>query len=499
MPLAGVGGEPVKEGGWLRAMDEQAGILVYTMDMTLHPQGEPRPALKYRLLPDDFDVVDGNAAVFYLKAMGFLEQASARDRLREFQKSAADKARREGKSEGEAAPYSWLSMAPKELPLEEVKAYLSLTSFQPGFLKEAARRRRFDLDRDLRNVDNPIAYLLPEIQSMRELARTQSLRSKVAIAEGRIDDALEILGQEYAMAYHVGQDEFLVSNLVGIACAGIAWNDALYLVQHPDAPNLYWAFASLPHPLVDVRHAMAIERQFLFLQVKVLREVNETPRPAGYWRDFLDRLIPQFGILASDFGMAWLKDDPETARAALVGFVAAAYPAARRYLIERRGLSSQQVDAYPTAQVVFLAMVRYYEEARDGHFKWTHLPYWQAEAKTRRFRFEDFVGMKPDRIGFAAAPTEMLLPAVLALRNAVARNQQHLAMIQAVEAIRMYGAAHGGRLPATLDDLSVPAPVEPVTGKPLDYRCQGDRAVLTGHDLPGIRYRLVLRFANKGK
>jgi len=72
-------------------------------------------------------------------------------------------------------------------------------------------------------------------------------------------------------------------------------------------------------------------------------------------------------------------------------------------------------------------------------------------------------------------------------------------MIQTVEAIRMYGAAQGGKLPASLDDLSLPAPVEPVTGKPLDYRYQGDQAVLTGHDLPGIRYRLVLRFAKKGK
>jgi hypothetical protein len=380
-----------------------------------------------------------------------------------------------------------------------VKSYLSLTSFQPQFLKEAARRRRFDLDRDLRNVEDPIAYLLPEIQSMRELARTQSLRCKLAIAEGRIDDALAILGQEYALAYHLGQDEFLVSNLVGVACAGIAWNDALYLVQHPDTPNLYWAFASLPRPLVDIRHAMAMERQLLFLQLKVLREVNETPRPAGYWRDFLDRLIPQLGYMADDLGMRWAKDDPETARAALVGFVAAAYPAAKRYLIEDCGMARQQVEAYPTAQVVFLAVVRYHEAARDGYFKWIYLPYWQAEGKIRGLHFQDLVGMKPNRGGFAAAPAEMLLPAVFAVRHAVARNQQQLAMMQTIEAIRIYGAAHGGRLPATLDDLTLPAPVEPVTGKPLDYRCQGDQAVLTGRDFPGIRYRLVLRFADKGK
>ena len=70
-----------------------------------------------------------------------------------------------------------------------------------------------------------------------------------------------------------------------------------------------------------------------------------------------------------------------------------------------------------------------------------------------------------------------------------------IALVQTVEAIRMYGADHGGKLPATLDELSVPAAMEPFTGKPLDYEFHGDYAVLTGHQLPGLRYRLVLRFA----
>ena len=492
-------GEPAKEGGWLTERDKQTGILVKTMEMTLHPQNEPRPALKYRLLPDEFDTVDGNAAVYYLKAMGFLEQNPARDRLSEVYAEAAERARNEDKSYGEVPPYVWQKMKPEELPLDEVKQFLKLTSFQPWFLKEAARRRRFDLDRNLPEVEDPIAYLLPEVQSMRGLARMQAIRCKVAIAEGRIDDAIAILGQQYAMARHLGQDEFIVSTLVGIACAGIAWDDALYLVQHPDAPNLYWAFASLPRPLVDVRHALAVERQFVYLQFKVLREVDESPRPIGYWQDFLDRLIPQMGTLADDFGMPWAKDDPETARVKLVGFVAAAYPGAKRYLIEDCGLPREQVEAYPTAQVVFLAAVRYYDEARDDYFKWAQLPYWQARSKTRGLRPKDFVRVKADHVGWSSAPAQLLLPAILAVRTAVARNEQTLALVQTVEAIRMYGAAHDGKLPATLDDLPVPAPLEPFNGKPLDYRYHGRYAVLNGHDMPGLRYRLILRFAEKAK
>jgi hypothetical protein len=362
-------------------------------------------------------------------------------------------------------------------------------------LAEASRRRHLDLDRQIRDVEHPILYLLPEVQSMREIARMQSLRCKVAIAEGDVHRAIEILGQQYGLARHLGQDDFLVTNLVGLACAGIAWDDALYLVQHPNAPNLYWAIASLPRPLVDIRRSMSLERQLLYVQFKTLREVDGTPRPVGYWQDFLDRLVPEFAGLENEFGLASVTEAPETLRAQLIAYIAAAYPAAKRYLVDVCGLPLEQVDAYPIAQVVFLAVVRYYDEARDDYFKWTHLPYWQAEATTGHLSFEEMLRTSFDRAGLIAAPAQLLLPAVRAAQATVVRCEQALALIQTVEAIRMYGAQHGGRLPKTLDDLTVPAPLDPVSGKPFEYGYHTDHAVLTGERHPGHRYRLVLHFA----
>ncbi|MEE8451549.1 MAG: hypothetical protein V3R99_06520 [Thermoguttaceae bacterium] len=488
------GKEPVKEGGWLIEKDEHTGASIQTMEMTLHPKAEPRPALKYRLLPDDFDMVDGNAAIYYLKAIGFDGYSSPHHSLYRFDQEVRERAGNKDKRRSEIPPGIWRTMKPEDLPLEEVKEFLKFTNFQCADLKEASRRRRFDLDRNFREIEDPLSYQLGAIQSMQELARMQTLRCKVAIAEGRIDDAIEILGQQYSLARHLGQDDVLVSGLVGMACAGIGFSDALYLVQHPDAPNLYWAFASLPRPLVDLRHAMAFERQFLYLQLKVLREVDESSRPAGYWRDFLDRLIPQFGGMARDFGMARAKDDPETARAKLVESIATAYPGAKRYLIEDCGLPTAQVEAYPNTQVVLLATIRYHDEERDNHFKWAHLPYWQARSGMRSPDVE-----KASRADWCVWPTHELLSTAMAARTAVARAQQHLALLQTVEAIRMYGATHQGELPSSLDDLPVPAPLEPFTGKPLDYQYHGKHAVLTGHKMPGMQYRLVLRFAKKAE
>jgi hypothetical protein len=240
---------------------------------------------------------------------------------------------------------------------------------------------------------------------------------------------------------------------------------------------------------------MSLERQLLYLQFKTLREVDETPRTVGYWQDFLDRLIPEFAGLESEFGLASVSEASETLRAQLIAYVAAAYPAAKRYLVDVCGLPLEQVDAYPIAQVVFLAVVRYYDEARDDYFKWAHLPYWQAEAATGRLTFEEMLQTSVDRAGFIAAPVQLLLPAVRAAQASFVRCEQTLALIQTVEAIRMYGAQHGGRLPKTLDDLTVPAPLDPVSGKPFEYGYHTDHAVLTGQPLPGLRYRLVLRFA----
>ena len=487
--------EPTRDGIWLIQTDREFGHMVRTAELILTPKAESKPALKHRFIPDDFDLQEGNAAIFYLKAMGFLEQDSARNQLREIRLKARKLAEAKGEDPNNAPPFSWQEMQPKDLPIEEVKQYLSLLSFQPRDLAEAARRRSFSLDRNIRQVASPIGVLLPEIQYMRELARNQRLRCGLAIAERRVDDAIAILGQQYAMANHLGRDEFLVSNLVGAAVAGIAFEDALYLLESPNTPNLYWAFASLPNPIIDMKLALAFERQVLFEEVKMLREVDEAHRNAGYWHDFIERIVPQFQSL--DLLVAnSAQRDPENLRAILIATIGASYPGAKRYLIEEVGLDRERVASYTSAQTYFLAMKRFYEQARDEHFKWNATPFPNAVLNNRFRDLDERTKADCDRIGWSSLPTSMFLPGFGAARNVQQRCQQSIAMLQTVEAIRMYGGANGGKLPSSLENLTVPAPPDPFTGKPFLYEVSGDKAVLTGHRMPGLQYRIVLRFAS---
>ena len=85
-----------------------------------------------------------------------------------------------------------------------------------------------------------------------------------------------------------------------------------------------------------------------------------------------------------------------------------------------------------------------------------------------------------------------MLPAVNAYRSAQTRSQQQVALLQTVEAIRMYAAANASKLPASLNDLPYPAPNDPFTGQPFSYKVDGEQALLSGEPTPIVQYRFKL-------
>ncbi|MEM8668067.1 MAG: hypothetical protein AAGG48_11155 [Planctomycetota bacterium] len=480
---------PWIEDGWEMVRDDKAGIRIRTRPLRLRLRDEPSPALSYQFIP--LRKVEGNAAIYYLKAMGFLEQQAAQAAVAKLQKKWFDEAQDAG--EAEFKPYVWLSSDPSKINLEEAREYLMMHSFQPRELRQAVVRRSFDLDRRIEEVDDPISYLLPEIQTMRQLARVQSLRTRVALAEDRIDDAIECLQQQFALAAHLGDEPFLVSNLVGIAIARIACNDVLYLMQRDNAPNLYWAIASMPDPLVDTSRAVEYERGMLYQQLKMLKQVDEQPRSPAYWNDFLDAIAPQFGYFAKELGISSDPDDNESVRQGLVGYVIAAYPGAKRFLMEQMNMTAEQLDEYPPTQVVMLATVRYYDISRDDLFKYFHLPFWQA-TESSRDSIQKRVERDAKRYGTITKFTESLLPVVTAVQGAKARSAQLIAALQTIEAIRIYATRNDGRLPASLDELPLPARMDPATGKLPRYQVDGESALLTWGAFSGLqdRYRLSI-------
>src|SRR5262249_3035188 len=66
------------------------------------------------------------------------------------------------------------------------------------------------------------------------------------------------------------------------------------------------------------------------------------------------------------------------------------------------------------------------------------------------------------------------------------RLERRLAALRTVEAIRLYAAEQKGEWPAPLADIkSVPVPNGPGTGKPFEYKKDGDRVTFRGPTLKG--------------
>ena len=95
-----------------------------------------------------------------------------------------------------------------------------------------------------------------------------------------------------------------------------------------------------------------------------------------------------------------------------------------------------------------------------------------------------------------------MLPAVLKVHTTTTRLDRRIAALRCIEAIRLYAAAHNGKLPSSLEDVTeVPIPTDPMTGKAFQYKVSGETATLTG-GAPGgdkadgyntLIYELILR------
>jgi hypothetical protein len=142
-------------------------------------------------------------------------------------------------------------------------------------------------------------------------------------------------------------------------------------------------------------------------------------------------------------------------------------------------------------QVVVLQALHEYRVFLDELYKWTYVPYW--ESRPALAEVEKRIRAARQTEGLPLAGT--LLPVTEGVIFAQVRLDRRLAALRCVEALRLYAAAHDGRLPDTLAEVKdVPIPVDPATGNDLTYRRDGDRATLTGAAIPVPRRDNTLRY-----
>jgi hypothetical protein len=427
--------------------------------LTVHPAAAPSPTLKYELLPELKDQSPGNAVQVYYRAFspewwGHIRQPQASQAVASaLQAPLADLPRQD---------LNWL------------RDWL-LNSRMLREVDQGARRAYVDWEMTDRVRKEGVSLLLPDVQGFREIGTLLAVRARLEIAAGHYDKALYTLQTGFALARHLGDGSTLIHDLVGVAVANRMLAQLEALVQQPDAPNLYWALTTLPRPFIDLGKGLQGEKLSLYGTFPGLRDLETTPLTPRQQEAMLKALGGVDGILGYGAKPNW------TDRLTAAGLVMRAYPEAKQALIAE-GRRPEDVEALPALQVVLIHALHQFQRLQDDLYKWYSLPYWEAHPHLAQADQE----IRLARTRLEALPFLELLPAIQKVVDTEAQLDRRIAALRCIEAIRLYAAAHDGKLPSLLGDVTeVPIPVDPMTGKAFDYQMVGDRAVLQALPPPG--------------
>jgi hypothetical protein len=438
--------------------------------LNVHPMAAPEPALRYLLLPELREMNPGNPIQNYLRC--FMEQ-------QHFFFDRDSFTRRE----------KFLVVPLKELPARELLNYGGAALRQADW---AARLDRPDWEILLKLKTDGIGLLLPDLQQLRMLASALKVRFRAEVALGRFDDGLRSTKTMFALARHCGEHPTLIGELVGIAIATIAIGPLEEMLEQPGCPNLYWALTNLPNPMIDVALGMEGERASIQGEFRDLDEVNPmTEEQINKVVVYFDKLL----ALANGAGKGnrlnpirqWL--DARHKDADKVN-------AARRRLIDHDH-PAERINRFPADQVLLLEQKLEYEVRRDEVMKYMKLPAWQYGPLAEQIEKKREKGL------WERGLFDEFVPALIKVRGAQTRLEQRIGLLRHVEAVRLFAAEHEGRLPQTLAEISVPLPDDPVTGKPFQYKLEGQTAHVRGtppkgqEKNPGFNVRYEITVAAK--
>lgn len=349
-------------------------------------------------------------------------------------------------------------------------------------LKQADRAARMDKpDWQIlpRIKTDGIGLLLPDVQKMRQLSNELQKRFRDEIALGRFDDALVTAKTMFALSRHMGEHPTIIGGLVAIAMAMVAIAPLEEMLQQPGCPNLYWALTNLPAPFVSFVTGLEGERLLMGAE---FRDLDDTkPMTTAQLKKvitYTDRLRE---IGRGDKKTAeWLAEKAEDEK----------YMAAARARLIESGIPADRLDTFSPYQVIFLNEKLEYEILRDDITKFSALPTWEAIPR-----------MDAVFSGRSQALFGLFLPGLNKIRRAQGRLEQRLALLRHVEAIRMYAAAHGGKVPEKLADIDAPLPVDSFTGKPFRYEVIDGVAHVRGSAPKGdeknpaynLHYEIIIR------
>lgn len=436
--------------------------------LKVQPAAAPVPALKYRLLPDASELQPGNAVTAYYRsfALGFSlhRHAAIQEEIDAWLQAHSEKKRPKVPADLHFLMNDWALQQVDRGARCEVCAWE---------LSERVRQEGF-------------ALVLPEPHLLHVWAKLLTIRCHLELEAGDLTKAMYTCRTGLALARHIAEAPVMLTLLTGISIAVMMLENVQDIIATPGSPNLYWALTELPRPFVDLRRPL--QGDLLGSGITSSQaELEKGPVSLERLAELQERLRQITFYMGDRFSA-------EHYREAATFITLKGYPFARRWLLAQ-GKPAEEVERLPTFQVVLLYSLAEYRRLSDDFLKLHSLPYWQARPLLETYDRQ----VRSSRVAshtfpFAAA----LLPAYAKVMTARMRVERHIDALRVVEALRLHAAKHGS-WPASLDEIAeVPIPWDCCTGKPFEYRRDGNKASILGPAMApplfqnAIHYELTL-------
>ncbi len=246
---------------------------------------------------------------------------------------------------------------------------------------------------------------------------------------------------------------------------------------HPKTPNLGGSLLTLPHPFFDLRRPLEGERLMVLGTFPGLLEVFNNPEAGPLPPEQIQQWVRMLGKLNEG-------RFPMLERLLLATNVRRQHEKAKKALITT-GRSRELIEKWPHFQVALMHALLEYDQLIDEFFQWQAMPYWQREKPLEAYEKKVRASRIPGPDSPAIPLAWQMLPASQKVLLSRDRLERQFAALRLIEAIRLYGGTHEGKLPPTLAAIKeVPLPVCPLTGKSFEYRLAGGRAFLSAPPAP---------------
>jgi hypothetical protein len=402
----------------------------------------------------------------------------------------------------------WSQLPLDRLPLAEMKTELKPYERSFKAVERAARAVRCDWQ-----LPQPVSMKTyiddSDNHPLREAIQWLRYRISVELAEGRFEDAERSLQTASQMAKHAGEGPTLIHSLVGAAFTAIALDAAARWGTAPGSPNLYWALATLPDPLIDLRPSLAGEAEVMANTFPFFREFEKGPVSEVRARELIEASRKELHALGSIAAMTTGKNPMNRDQGSgFDGFlkrleedfaISLRVPVARKWL---RDLGVKDAEQMPPLQAVYLAAWLRYREGFADIVAACMLPAGDGVREARRVADLTKKALDEVRGNSVAHVLLATLPAYERILHSHIRIRRQLAVVRAIEALRAHLAVSGGKWPASWAEVKiVPVPDDPLTGKPFGYAVKKGAAVLTAPPPEGepptrsnnLRYELRVR------